>query len=1607
MARIIKHWQSYFLLAFSIFCSVQNINAQACDPLTPSFKFDLTGSPGGKWISPKTVRKGLCCGLDPNASPPIRCVEFIFTLDPESQGIKFDIASGAVPKGSMGYQINCGPYQQVGEILCLDGPGPWRLTFCKPGNNPNTYSITSIPKPSVSPPITVSDGCSGTLSAYGFDVSTIKWSSVPFNATHNSYLNCTEKCPTVTATMKVGAPPFVDYEVSGFPLGGCSILPVKKLTRVYFVNDKTATINPSNPAICFGANKTTLTVVGTGGAPPYRYLWSTGETTQAISVAAGTYSVEIFDNTSCPSAKTSITVRSFLVPITANAGPDVISCANNPSVVLNGAITAASGGIWSGGLGTYSPSNTSLKVTYVPTAAEISNGKVTHTLTTTGNGGCPAGSDAANHIITPAPVILASPASGCVDQLGIQLNANVSNATGGTWQTSGTGTFSPNANTLNAAYLPSTADKSNGSVNLTITSTGNGTCLPVQDSKILTITPPPTVNAGINQKICYDNTSVTLDGSVTIATGGIWSTSGTGTFSNPNSLTATYTPTTTEKNNGKVILTLTTTGNGSCNPVKDTMTLTILPRPIIYAGPGSLCSDEASIAISGIVQNANGGTWSTSGTGTFSPDNMMLNTNYIPSAADKLGGSIQLTLTSTGNNGCKPVSNTSTITVSPRPIVDAGADQTICSYTTQINVSGSVSIAAGATWSTRGTGTFASNTNLNTAYTLSASDQATSSFYLLLTSQSSGTCSPVIDSLKIIIQGAITNLPSKRNICFDENLIQLSATVSNAATANWATSNGTGTFPAGNSGTNVNYVPSLPDKNRGFVDFTVTTTALGVCTSYSAPVKILILPKPAAQAGPDVPVCKNINTISINGAIQNAGGGVWKTYGSGTFSNANILNPVYTFSNADKTGGKIFLVLTTAGNGTCNPAIDSLTATIFDAFPTAEAGSDTTICANVKSLKISGKITGAAGGVWKTSGSGTFSTLLSSLENVYTFSNTDINAPLQLTLTTTGNDCKTVADMLNVTFVNPAPVLFAGNDTSICSTVESINLKGIISGATSGVWATRGSGGFLPNKTNLNTSYYPSASDKATPFIYLVLNAAGVCNKTPDSLKLSFFDPTLAVDAGIDTSLCTTNSKLTLYGKMTNGTSSLWSSSGTGTFQPTAAALDAAYMPSQLDLDGGEVVLTLTGNSVCGSIKDDLTYVIKPGPVVNINGKDAICADIIEVALSATVADVRGIQWSTSGTGLITPDLNNLFIRYFPTAQDRALGKVTFTLASINNGGCPPSSETVTLVINPLPVVYAGPDQVVCENTSAQLSANVFPAALYRWFAKNPSTVISPNRKITVNIISDSSYFLLITDAKGCENLDSVDVKAIPTPILKIPDAIKCKGEIVTLDAIPTNPIAFPGLREKYSWSKDGFKLPDTTQTISVRLPGVYLGTYTYGTCPASASSSVAFISGPPTDMADQVKFCNESGSLILDAGAGYKYSWVNTTDSTRYLTVNIPKTYYVKVFNTAMCPSLDSIRVLDVCPPEIYVPSAFTPGVSGENQAFEIFGKNIDNFQLTIFNRWGEIIYYTQDRLKFWDGIYKGKPMPMGVYPWIIVYKGNAEDAESKMEKGSVTLLR
>ena len=91
------------------------------------------------------------------------------------------------------------------------------------------------------------------------------------------------------------------------------------------------------------------------------------------------------------------------------------------------------------------------------------------------------------------------------------------------------------------------------------------------------------------------------------------------------------------------------------------------------------------------------------------------------------------------------------------------------------------------------------------------------------------------------------------------------------------------------------------------------------------------------------------------------------------------------------------------------------------------------------------------------------------------------------------------------------------------------------------------------------------------------------------------------------------------------------------------------------------------------------------------------------------------------------------------------------------------------------------------------------------------------------------------------------------------------------------------------------------------------------------------------------------------------------------------------------------------------YVPNTFTPDGDGFNQTFQpVFTDGFDpyDFNLFIFNRWGEMIWESHDASIGWDGTYNGKTVQSGTYVWKIEFKTIKND-ERKMITGHVNLIR
>jgi hypothetical protein len=289
---------------------------------------DLSASPTGS-VTINRSRDADCCG-------GTNCITFLVKVNPGTDVINFDVDQIT---GGGNYTINCGSLIQTGIPACISGLGSTiTVSFCKTGNNAATYTITAIAGITTSSNLNLRQGCTGTMSVSGLIPSTITWTSIATATApagfYNSYLpSTTSGITSISVTPLAGAPPYIDYQVSGTRAQSsvCNMT-ASGIIRVYTFPPLTVSITPTNPILCPGGT-VTLTANLTGGNAPYSYSWSNGATTPFITVSsAGSYSVSVNDQTASCGPVTASTTVTAVTPVAPTA-PPVSACTGSTATV--------------------------------------------------------------------------------------------------------------------------------------------------------------------------------------------------------------------------------------------------------------------------------------------------------------------------------------------------------------------------------------------------------------------------------------------------------------------------------------------------------------------------------------------------------------------------------------------------------------------------------------------------------------------------------------------------------------------------------------------------------------------------------------------------------------------------------------------------------------------------------------------------------------------------------------------------------------------------------------------------------------------------------------------------------------------------------------------------------------------------------------------------------------------------------------------------------------------------------------------------------------------------------------------------------------------------
>jgi gliding motility-associated-like protein len=129
------------------------------------------------------------------------------------------------------------------------------------------------------------------------------------------------------------------------------------------------------------------------------------------------------------------------------------------------------------------------------------------------------------------------------------------------------------------------------------------------------------------------------------------------------------------------------------------------------------------------------------------------------------------------------------------------------------------------------------------------------------------------------------------------------------------------------------------------------------------------------------------------------------------------------------------------------------------------------------------------------------------------------------------------------------------------------------------------------------------------------------------------------------------------------------------------------------------------------------------------------------------------------------------------------------------------------------------------------------------------------------------------------------------------------------------------------------------------------------------------------------------------------------TGETSRMIAAKKQTTYSVMVTNADGCQSSDKLKIGSDCISTYYIPEAFTPNGDLLNDVFKPTLENVEEYSLSIYNRWGEKVYETKNIEQGWDGSYAGKKCDQGMYMYIMNFV-TTEDMQYRQISGSLILL-
>jgi gliding motility-associated-like protein len=394
-------------------------------------------------------------------------------------------------------------------------------------------------------------------------------------------------------------------------------------------------------------------------------------------------------------------------------------------------------------------------------------------------------------------------------------------------------------------------------------------------------------------------------------------------------------------------------------------------------------------------------------------------------------------------------------------------------------------------------------------------------------------------------------------------------------------------------------------------------------------------------------------------------------------------------------------------------------------------------------------------------------------------------------------------------------------------------------------------------------------------------------------------------------------------------------------------------------------------------------------------------------------------EWKNSVTGIVagnTPDLFNL-----------SAGPYQLTVT--NRFGC-------SQVLPPVTVAQTTYDDVgaldwhsiftTCGQANGSIEVTRFRKDTshyaFRWVDSASNQTIA--RYSRIYNLDSGTYMLFAKDSNGCEQ-QIIKTRLISLPVLYFdyanlritPD--KCLAGEGTITGIVVKDMQ--GTGGTYKWLNSANVSIGSTLNIQNVRQDVYHLQVTDGRGCTAVSRPVMVdninIALPAPQYDEQTILKNTAATLMVkngrsgthllfDDASGMTLLQENTTGIFTTPVLTADKVFYVRYVKGACASNLLAVSVKVIDKTAVYVPTAFTPNSDGKNDVLKAipYGK-VKLIHFTIYNRWGQVIFSTENFSKGWNGTIQGQPVESGVYVWLL----KAVDEVSGKgidQKGTVTVI-